>query len=205
MLSRRAAQRRRHGRARARRRGSGKKILVVDDEEDIRKLVRRLLTSKGHQVIEADRGLLALRLVKEESPDLILLDAMLPELHGFDIAKRIKDSEKYGTIPILMMSAVYRGWRIAEDLKTNYGIEDYIEKPFRIAEMLAKVTRLLERTHPAAAAPSDPEADQPQRREVPRGRHRRLQGGRDRRSRSRCCARASPSIRSRTGSATTSR
>jgi DNA-binding response OmpR family regulator len=137
--------------------GSGKKILVVDDEEDIRKLVRRLLTDKGHQVIEADRGLVALRLVKEESPDLILLDAMLPELHGFDIAKRLKDSDKYGKIPILMMSAVYRGWRIAEDLKTSYGIEDYIEKPFRIAEMLAKVTRLLARAS-GSTAPSDPEA-----------------------------------------------
>ena len=138
--------------------GSGKTILVVDDEEDIRKLVRRLLTEKGHQVIEADRGLVALRLVKEHKPDLILLDAMLPELHGFDIAKRIKGSDKYGAIPILMMSAVYRGWRIAEDLKANYGIEDYIEKPFRIAEMLAKVTRLLDR--PASArgpAGADPE------------------------------------------------
>lgn len=136
--------------------GSGKKILVVDDEEDIRKLVARLLVGKGHQVIEADRGLLALRLVKEESPDLILLDAMLPELHGFDIAKRIKGSTKYGSIPILMMSAVYRGWRIAEDLKANYGIEDYIEKPFRIAELLAKVTRLLERLDGTDAA-ADPE------------------------------------------------
>jgi DNA-binding response OmpR family regulator len=131
--------------------GSGKKILVVDDEEDIRKLVRRLLMDKGHQVLEADRGLMALRLVKEQSPDLILLDAMLPELHGFDIAKRIKGSDKYGSIPILMMSAVYRGWRIAEDLKANYGIEDYIEKPFRIAEMLAKVTRLLDRKSAGAA------------------------------------------------------
>ena len=136
--------------------GSGKKILVVDDEEDIRKLVRRLLADKGHQVIEADRGLMALRLVKEETPDLILLDAMLPEIHGFDIAKRIKGSDKYGSIPILMMSAVYRGWRIGEDLKANYGIEDYIEKPFRIAEMLAKVTRLLERAAGGAAS-SDPE------------------------------------------------
>ena len=123
---------------------SGKTVLIVDDEEDIRKLCRRLLTEKGHRVVEADRGLLALRLVKEETPDLILLDAMLPELHGFDIAKRIKGSEKYGSIPILMMSAVYRGWRIAEDLKTNYGIEDYLEKPFRIADLMSKVTRLLE-------------------------------------------------------------
>jgi DNA-binding response OmpR family regulator len=137
--------------------GTRKTILVVDDEEDIRKLVRRLLTDKGHHVIEADRGLVALRLVKEQSPDLILLDAMLPELHGFDIAKRIKGSDKYGAIPILMMSAVYRGWRIAMDLKANYGIEDYIEKPFRIAEMLAKVTRLLERTSDPLAPTVDPE------------------------------------------------
>jgi DNA-binding response OmpR family regulator len=139
--------------------GSGKKILVVDDEEDIRKLVRRLLIDKGHQVIEADRGLVALRLVKEEAPDLILLDAMLPELHGFDIAKRIKGSDKYGSIPILMMSAVYRGWRIAEDLKANYGIEDYIEKPFRIAEMLAKVTRLLDRA-PSDRGPANQDPEQ---------------------------------------------
>jgi len=122
---------------------SGKRILVVDDEEEIRKLVRRLLVDRGHAVIEADRGLLALRLVKEDPPDLILLDAMLPEVHGFDIARRIKGSTKYGSIPILMMSAVYRGWRIAEDLKTNYGIEDYVEKPFRIADLVTKVERLL--------------------------------------------------------------
>ncbi len=135
---------------------SGKTILVVDDEEEIRKLCRRLLTEKGHRVIEADRGLVALRMVKEETPDLIVLDAMLPELHGFDIAKRIKGSEKYGSIPILMVSAVYRGWRIAEDLKTNYGIEDYLEKPFRIADLLSKVTRLLEQKDVHAPA-HDPE------------------------------------------------
>lgn len=135
--------------------GTGKRILVVDDEEDIRKLVRKLLTDKGHQVIEADRGLVALRLVKEHRPDLILLDAMLPELHGFDIARRIKGSDRYGQIPVLMMSAVYRGWRIAEDLKANYGIEDYIEKPFAIKDLLAKVTALLERD--AGAPVNDPE------------------------------------------------
>lgn len=135
---------------------TGKRILVVDDEEDIRKLVRRLLTDRGHSLIEADRGLIALRLVKEEMPDLILLDAMLPEVHGFDIARRIKGSAKYGSIPILMMSAVYRGWRIAEDLKSNYGIEDYIEKPFRISDLVSKVERLLQKDT-CTEASRDPE------------------------------------------------
>jgi DNA-binding response OmpR family regulator len=125
--------------------GGGKLILIVDDEEEIRVLLKRLLTQKGHRVIEADRGLLALRLVKEHVPDLIILDAMLPELHGFDIARRIKGSAKYGRIPIIMVSAVYRGWRIAEDLKQNYGVEDYLEKPFRIADVLSAVQRLLTR------------------------------------------------------------
>jgi DNA-binding response OmpR family regulator len=137
---------------------TGKRILVVDDEDDIRKLVRRLLTDRGHTVIEAERGLIALRLVKEETPDLILLDAMLPEVHGFDIARRIKGSAKYGAIPILMMSAVYRGWRIAEDLKTNYGIEDYIEKPFRIGDLITKVEHLLDKKDKASNAQGhDPE------------------------------------------------
>jgi DNA-binding response OmpR family regulator len=139
--------------------GAGKLILVVDDEEEIRKLLKRLLGQKGYRVIEADRGLLALRLVKEHVPDLIILDAMLPELHGFDIAKRIKGSAKYGRIPIIMVSAVYRGWRIAEDLKKNYGIEEYLEKPFRIADVIDAVQRLLkerDETRAAASASAAP-------------------------------------------------
>ncbi|WP_394848380.1 response regulator [Pendulispora brunnea] len=121
----------------------GKTILVVDDEEEIRRMLRRVLQERGYRVIEADRGLLALRMVKEQVPDLIVLDAMLPELHGFDIARRIRGSEKYGTIPIVMVSAVYRGWRIAQDLKDNYGIAAYIEKPFRIQEVVDAVAHAL--------------------------------------------------------------
>jgi DNA-binding response OmpR family regulator len=137
--------------------GAGKLILVVDDEEEIRKLLKRLLTQKGYRVIEADRGLLALRLVKEHVPDLIILDAMLPELHGFDIARRIKGSAKYGRIPVIMVSAVYRGWRIAEDLKQSYGIEEYLEKPFRIADVMEAVQRLIAREERPSAPARDPE------------------------------------------------
>ncbi|MGA7119562.1 MAG: tetratricopeptide repeat protein, partial [Polyangiaceae bacterium] len=82
---------------------------------------------------------------------------MLPELHGFDIARRIKGSAKYGHIPIIMVSAVYRGWRIAEDLKQNYGVEQYIEKPFRIAEVVDAVQRLLSRKPGVTDPASDPE------------------------------------------------
>ncbi len=118
-------------------------ILVVDDEADIRKMLKRLLTTRGYRVHEADRGLLALRMVKEHAPDLIVLDAMLPEVHGFDIARRIKNSKRYGHIPIIMVSAVYRGWRYAEDLKQSCGVDHYIEKPFRIADVLRAVETCL--------------------------------------------------------------
>ncbi len=132
--------------------GTGALILVVDDEDEIRKLLRKVLEGKGHRVIEADRGLLALRMVKEHVPNLIILDAMLPELHGFDIARRIKGSQMYGKIPIVMISAVYRGQSIAQDLKENYGIEEYLEKPFRIADVLAVVQSALAKAPPARGA-----------------------------------------------------
>jgi CheY-like chemotaxis protein len=118
-----------------------KTILLVDDEADIRKMLRRFISEKGYRVVEADRGLAALGLVKRHAPDLIILDAMLPEVHGFEIARRIKNSQKYGHIPIIMISAVYRGWRYAEDVKTSYGVLEYIEKPFRIADVFTAVQR----------------------------------------------------------------
>ncbi len=136
---------------------AGALVLVVDDEAEIRKLLRRLLEGKGMRVIEADRGLLALRMVKDHVPDLIILDAMLPELHGFDIARRIKGSQMYGSIPIVMISAVYRGWRIAQDLKESYGIEEYIEKPFRLADVVASVQRALAKKTSSGAAVPDAE------------------------------------------------
>lgn len=124
---------------RAPRVSGAKTILVVDDEADIRKMLKRLLTDRGYDVLEADRGLQALRIVKEKVPNLIILDAMLPEVHGFEIARRIKGSKRYGHIPIIMVSAVYRGWRYAEDVKTSYGVDAYIEKPFRIADMIKAI------------------------------------------------------------------
>lgn len=119
------------------------KVLVVDDEDDIRKLLARVLGQKGYEVVEAAKGIEALQIVRDNTPDVILLDAMLPEVHGFEICRRIKGSQRYGHIPIIMVSAIYRGWRVAEDLKTSYGVEAFLEKPFKIQDVIAHVENAL--------------------------------------------------------------
>jgi DNA-binding response OmpR family regulator len=121
----------------------GRTVLVVDDEEDIRKLLARVLSEKGYRVLEADRGTVALAMVKEHAPDAIILDAMLPEVHGFEVCRRIKSSTRFGNTPVLMISAVYRGWRFREDLKSAYGVHDFIEKPFQLREVVAAVDAML--------------------------------------------------------------
>ncbi len=127
-----------------------KTILVVDDEADIRKILIRVLGGKGYRVLEAERGLDALRAVKAHMPDLILLDAMLPEVNGFEIARRIRGSQKYGHIPIIMVSAVYKGEKYAKDAMESYGVEAYLEKPFRIADVTQAVETAFARVDAAA-------------------------------------------------------
>ena len=133
--------------------GRGKKVLVVDDEPEIRKMLQRLLANRGYQVFEAEKGKTALKMVKEHAPDLIVLDAMLPEVHGFDIARRIKGSKRYGHIPIIMVSAVSRGWRYAEDLKQSCGVDHFIEKPFKIGDVLTAVESCLAAERPSTDPP----------------------------------------------------
>ena len=126
-----------------RRGDSTKRILVVDDAPDVRAMLVRVLSGEGHRVVEAETGKAALESIERDAPDLVLLDGMLPGLHGFDVARRLKANPRFASIPIIMISAVYRGWRVAEDLKTSYGIFEYLEKPFRLAEVVDVVARAL--------------------------------------------------------------
>jgi DNA-binding response OmpR family regulator len=132
-----------------------KTIFVVDDEPEIRTLLRRVFEDRNYRVLETDRGQVAMQMLKETLPDAIILDAMLPEVHGFDIARRMKGTERFGHIPIIMVSAVYRGWRYAEDLKTSYGVDDYIEKPFRVQDVVYAVEKAIERRKQASGPSSD--------------------------------------------------
>jgi len=123
-----------------------KRILVVDDEPAIRLLAQRALQHHGFEVDAAGDGEEALRSVRARPPDLLLLDAMLPRLHGFEVARRVRSDPATRHVPIVIMTAVYRGWRFAQDARENYGAEDYVEKPFRTDDLVRRIELVLEST-----------------------------------------------------------
>lgn len=120
------------------------KILVVDDEADIREILSFNLSAAGYQVIEADSGEAAMLLIQQgEAPDLILLDVMLPGISGFKLAGKIRSLDN-GLIPIIFLTA-----RDGEnDLLTGFsaGGDDYIRKPFSTSEVLARIQAVLRRS-----------------------------------------------------------
>jgi DNA-binding response OmpR family regulator len=129
------------------------KILVVDDDEGILKLMEQILQARKYRVLTASTGREALARVREDMPDLVVLDGMLPEVHGFEICRQLKTSERFRHIPVVLVSAVHTGWRFAADVKEKYGADDYLEKPFENAEFLRRVETLLNRA-PAGLSPA---------------------------------------------------
>jgi DNA-binding response OmpR family regulator len=118
-------------------------VLAVDDEPEIRTLVQRTLVAKGYKVELAVDGQEALDKADALVPDLILLDAMLPKVHGFEACRKIKASPRTRHVPVIMMTAIYRGWRFAQDARESYGALDYIEKPFRLEDLLRRIEEAL--------------------------------------------------------------
>jgi DNA-binding response OmpR family regulator len=120
-----------------------RRILVVDDEPEIRTLVQTMLVKKGFAVELAADGAEGLNKAESQLPDLVLLDAMLPKIHGFDVCRRIRNAPRTRKIPVIMMTAIYRGWRFAQDARETYGAEDYVEKPFRLDDLLRRIEEVL--------------------------------------------------------------
>jgi CheY-like chemotaxis protein len=119
-----------------------KKVLVVDDDEEICRLIELALSQVGLSIIEAHSGSEALETIRTQSPDVIVLDAVLPGVHGFDICRRLRGSQRYGDIPIVIVSAIHRGWRVAEDLREAYGIQHVFEKPIDLQRLARTVSSL---------------------------------------------------------------
>jgi len=120
------------------------KILVVDDEEHIQELLRFNLENNGYRVLCADNGIDALRLAREEMPQLVLLDLMLPKMDGYDVCKEIRKDASISNMPIIMLTA--KGEELDKILGLELGADDYLTKPFSVRELMARVKAILRRT-----------------------------------------------------------
>jgi CheY-like chemotaxis protein len=128
-------------------------VLAVDDEPEILRLLQQILETKRYRVVTARSGREALAKVRETMPDLVILDGMLPEVHGFEICRQLKTSERFRHIPVILVSGVHTGWRFAADVKEKYGADEFIEKPFESSDLLRRVETLLNRA-PAGLSPA---------------------------------------------------
>lgn len=118
-------------------------ILVVEDEEDIARLQTFHLEKEGYRVVLADSGRQALEIAFAETPDLVILDIMLPELDGLEVCRRLRANESTASVPIMILSA--RKEEIDKVLGLELGADDYMIKPFSIRELVARVRAMLRR------------------------------------------------------------
>lgn len=118
-----------------------KKILVVDDEQDIVETLKFVIEAKGFNCICAYDGEEGLQLAREEMPDLIILDVMMPKINGFKISRLLKYDSKYKDIPILMVTA--RSQDEDKLIGEETGADEYITKPFEIDEVMQKIDKYL--------------------------------------------------------------
>jgi two-component system response regulator MprA len=117
------------------------RILIIEDDEEILRILKRVLTYEGYTVDTALTGQVGLTLAREQMPDLIVLDWMLPKMDGLEVCRRL---QKLGNQPILMLTAKDTTQDRVEGL--DAGADDYVVKPFEIEELLARIRALLRRT-----------------------------------------------------------
>ncbi|AWS22843.1 TPA: response regulator transcription factor [Streptococcus pyogenes] len=130
-----------------------KKILIVDDEKPISDIIKFNLTKEGYDIFTAFDGREAVTIFEEEKPDLIILDLMLPELDGLEVAKEIR---KTSHVPIIMLSA--KDSEFDKVIGLEIGADDYVTKPFSNRELLARVKAHLRRTETIETAVAEENA-----------------------------------------------
>jgi DNA-binding response OmpR family regulator len=127
-----------------------KRVLVVDDDVNVRDVVRRYLEHAGYRVALAGTGEQALRLAEDGDPDLVVLDLMLPGMDGFEVCRRLRQR---GQVPVVMLTA--RGDEDDRIAGLQLGADDYVAKPFSPRELVLRVTSVLRRADAEPAPPRD--------------------------------------------------
>jgi two-component system phosphate regulon response regulator PhoB len=123
-----------------------KKLLIADDEEGIRALVRMTLDTESLEILEAADGDEAVTLARENRPDVILLDVMMPGRSGFDVCRTLKSDPATAAIPVVILTA--KAQTADREEGRAAGADDYLTKPFSPVELLHKVDDLLDETEP---------------------------------------------------------
>jgi len=127
------------------------KILIVDDDAAIVKLVRANLQANQYDAVTAMNGRAAIEVMERDTPDLVLLDIMMPEMDGFEVCRRLRE---WTQVPIIMLTA--RGDERDKVRCLDMGADDYISKPFGVGEMLARVRAVMRRSQYATTRPTAP-------------------------------------------------
>ena len=120
------------------------KILVIDDDIAINELIKINLELHGFQVVQAYNGIEGFALAKQEKPSLVVLDVMMPEVDGYTVAQRIRQSDVISEIPIIMLTALSQLSNKVNGF--NMGVDDYLTNPFEIDELIVRVRALLKRS-----------------------------------------------------------
>ena len=123
-------------------------ILVVDDEADLRELLEMNLSRQGYRVTVAADGRQALRAIAADLPDLVVLDVMMPELSGTEVASRVRSDPRTAGLPIVMLTA--KSEEVDEIVGLTVGADDYIAKPFSVKVLVARIAAVLRRTQDRA-------------------------------------------------------
>ncbi len=118
-----------------------RKIVLAEDEPQIARLIEFKLKKEGYEVTWTENGEEALKAIKADKPDLILLDVMMPVMDGYEVLRRLKENESLRSIPVVMLTARAQEKDVVKGI--DMGAEDYITKPFHPAELLARVKRIL--------------------------------------------------------------
>lgn len=121
-----------------------KRILIVEDSKNIREIVSLMLRNRGYEVVEAVEGDDGMKKAKQGGYDLIVLDAMLPNVTGFDICNALKADPKLRRIPVILLTAITQGSDKSDEYwKQKTRADDFMSKPFRVRELMDRIDKLI--------------------------------------------------------------